>query len=103
MTELHITAAAEREIAAAARWYARQSAGLETRFLDCLNRLLRVVAARPGSFQIVHRDLRRALVPRFPYAVFFRLVDDQVRVVACMHTARFPGRWETRERLMAMP
>jgi plasmid stabilization system protein ParE len=33
---------------------------------------------------------------RFPYSLFYRIIDDQVIVVACMHGRRHPRRWQSR-------
>jgi plasmid stabilization system protein ParE len=33
---------------------------------------------------------------RFPYSLFYRIIDDQVIVVACMHGRRHPRRWRSR-------
>jgi hypothetical protein len=33
---------------------------------------------------------------RFPYAMYFRIYDEGVVVVACMHGRRNPRRWQVR-------
>jgi hypothetical protein len=40
--------------------------------------------------------VRRALLGRFPYAVYYRLDSDIIDVIACLHTRRSPSRWRTR-------
>jgi len=46
---------------------------------------------------VVFETYRRALVRRFPYAVFYEYADEKVIVYCVMHTARDPNKW--RERL----
>ena len=41
-------------------------------------------------------DYRRALVRRFPYAVFYGYDGDAVTVQAVLHTARDPAKWRQR-------
>ena len=41
-------------------------------------------------------ETRRALVRRFPYAIYFRPVSDEVVVLAVMHGRRLPRRWRSR-------
>lgn len=53
-------------------------------------------AAKPEIFPVVHRQTRRALLRRFPYGLYYRIVDDQIVVVACMHGRRNPRRWQSR-------
>jgi len=48
------------------------------------------IAAEPYSYPELHKDVRRALVRRFPYKLWFRLTDSRVTVIACTHAARAP-------------
>ncbi len=52
--------------------------------------------AYPESFPVVYRQTRRVNLPRFPYGLYYRIVDDQIIVVACMHGRRNPRRWQSR-------
>ncbi len=54
------------------------------------------IAERPRRSPLVYRDVRRALLKRFPFGVFFRLWRDQVRVLAVIHLSRNPKRWQRR-------
>lgn len=45
---------------------------------------------------LVYRDVRRALLKRFPYGVFFRLRPDRIRVLAILHLSRDTSRWQRR-------
>jgi hypothetical protein len=38
--------------------------------------------------------MRRVLVERFPYAVFFRETADELVVLGCIHGRRDPRRWD---------
>ena len=42
------------------------------------------------------RKTRRALVPRFPYQVVYRLRPDEIVIVAVAHLKRRPGYWKIR-------
>jgi hypothetical protein len=55
------------------------------------------VVNAPLSYAVVHRETRRALVPRFPYGVFFRIVEDTIAIVACYHLHRRPASWKRRQ------
>jgi plasmid stabilization system protein ParE len=44
----------------------------------------------------VYRDIRRALLKRFPFGIFFRLRSNRIRIVAVMHLSRDPKRWRQR-------
>ena len=88
---------AEDELYEAANWYEARSEGLGIALLDEVEALLDRVADNPRQFPAVYRDVHRALVRRFPYGVFFRVRQDgSVKVIAIMHVARRPERWQKR-------
>jgi hypothetical protein len=46
---------------------------------------------------VIHKNVRRALLRRFPYALMFVIVgDDTLTVIACFHGSRDPARWQKR-------
>lgn len=87
---------AAADLAEAHSWYEAQRAGLGTQFLDEVEWILERVGAGPLRFPVVFRDTRRALVRRFPYAIYFRLTGDQARVLAVVHQRRDPRIWKQR-------
>ncbi len=50
----------------------------------------------PRQFPIVFKNVRRALLRRFPYLLFFVFEDDVLIVIACFHASRDPSRWQKR-------
>jgi plasmid stabilization system protein ParE len=44
----------------------------------------------PEMFARCHGDVRRVIVSRFPYAVFYRVEAERIVVLAVLHTARDP-------------
>lgn len=88
---------AERDASRAAAWYQSRQAGLEDAYLNELDRVLRQICETPEAFPLVLGATRRALLRRFPYAVFFRLGEGFVEVVAVFHMRRSPVRWRVRD------
>lgn len=87
---------AEQEAREAAQWYEERSSGLGAAFLGIVDSVIAAISENPFRFPIVHRDIRRALLSRFPYGVFFRVRPDQIRVIAITHLSRDPERWQRR-------
>lgn len=96
MKRLVLTPEADAEALDAHGWYEREQAGLGDAFRDELDATIRRIRWSPLAHRVVHRDLRRALVRRFPYVVLYRLMGDSVVVVAIVHGRRAPARWRTR-------
>jgi toxin ParE1/3/4 len=88
---------AEAELVESARWYEENSPGLGARFLDEVERTLAILGEHPEIGRSLGADYRRVLTPRFPYALVYRFVEEEVVVVAVAHTSRRPGYWKDRE------
>ena len=94
--QLLVRAAAAADVEEAYWWYQRQRAGLGEEFLEAVDAILRDIATHPKAYPVIHRETRRALLRRFPYAIFFRVYGETIIVVACMHGRRDPIRWKSR-------
>ena len=88
--------AAEHDIQRAARWYNRQQLGLGIEFSAEVDDLFSRLHDHPERHALVRKDLRRAIVRRFPYAVYYRVKVDRVVVVAVVHTSRRSEAWRRR-------
>jgi plasmid stabilization system protein ParE len=84
------------EISEAYRWYENQQSGLGDEFLDRISETLDRICQMPESYAVVYRDVRRAVVQRFPYAVYYRIVSSRVVVTAIFHGRRNPKAWRSR-------
>ena len=93
---LLVRRAAEADIADAARWYEARAPGLGSDFLRAVDVALAEIHRMPERFPEVYPRCRRALLRRFPYAVYFIPTPDLVSVVACLHARRDPRRWQER-------
>ena len=62
---------AEAELAEATDWYETRSGGLGGQFLMAVDAAVARVARDPDAFPIVYRDVRRVLLRRFPYALYY--------------------------------
>lgn len=90
--------AAQAELDEAFSWYEEQAVGLGYEFLDELDQTLRLIATFPESHPLVDIKLRRCLVNRFPYGVFYGLIDNTITVVAIAHLKRKPSYWIDRKK-----
>jgi toxin ParE1/3/4 len=89
---LEIIPQAQRDIADAAKFYQRESAELSADFLDEVDRAVAAIVARPTTFEQVRRGLRRYLVERFPYGIYYRMPDEHtIRIILVRHHSRHPG------------
>ncbi len=87
---------AEEDIGSAFQWYEMQQPGLGEDFLVRLRQSLEGVGRLPESFPLIHKNVRRALVTKYPYVVFYVAETTRVVVLAVLHTSRNPANWPRR-------
>lgn len=64
--------------------------------MDQVDAALQRILAAPPRNAVMHRELRRVLTRRFPFAVFYLADGARVVVLAVLHQARDPERWRGR-------
>jgi plasmid stabilization system protein ParE len=89
------------ELAEAAAWYETRQPGLAKRFLQEIDHTQRTIQSRPLSFPklastSIDLEIRRALLPRFPYALVFIELQAETRILAVAHLKRHPDYWLNR-------
>lgn len=77
-------------------WYEARQPGLGDDFLECIDELLNQICRMPELYSVVHRDIRRAVLRRFPYAIYYRIVSSRIIVIAVFHGRRHPKDWRKR-------
>jgi toxin ParE1/3/4 len=87
---------AETELREAVDWYEARSQGLGSEFLRAVRAAFALIERNPEQSPCVRDEIRRTLVRRFPYAVYYVVDPDQISVIACVHTRRHPRRWQSR-------
>ena len=93
--KLVVAPEAELDIAEAYVWYERRRIGLGEEFLEpvdaCVGRY-----RQPEMYSLAHDVYRRALIRRFPYAVFYEFAESTVTVYSVFHTSRDQEKWRRR-------
>jgi plasmid stabilization system protein ParE len=87
---------AEQDLADAAMWYEEQRPGLGQEFLDEALATFSAIAERPLACAAIYGLLRRALLHRFPFGVFYLADGDGAVVVGVFHGSRHPRHWRRR-------
>lgn len=96
MNELRFEPEAQQDALDAFDWYEHERPGLGFAFLDAMDAAAARIQEHPLVHASVYRDLRRVLVDRFPYAVYYRVFPSQISVVAVAHGRRNPRVWQRR-------
>ncbi|PYO58508.1 MAG: hypothetical protein DMD83_03650 [Candidatus Rokuibacteriota bacterium] len=95
---LRLTPEAELDLDDAYAWYHAQSPHVAHEFVLAVSTAIASIRRHPKAYQLVDRAMRRALLRRFPYGVFFEVGAREIVVYAVFHGARDPKSWRRRGR-----
>ncbi len=95
---LVVRAQARIEIDEAFEWYRERSVTAAADFLEVVDQALSEIALDPERFPVVHGRLRRVVLQRFPYAVYYKVFPRTISVVGVIHGHRHPDTWLSRAR-----
>ncbi|MBI3203432.1 MAG: type II toxin-antitoxin system RelE/ParE family toxin [Myxococcales bacterium] len=85
-----LTPEAQADVLSAATYYESERAGLGFDFLEEFERAVALIANSPLAFTLVEHRVRRALLRRFPYGLFYEVGDDQDVIVAVVDLRQDP-------------
>src|SRR4029453_3078799 len=81
---------ARREIVNVARTYEGQREGLGSLFLDEIGPIEAHISDGPRLYQLVVGGVRRAVLRRFPFGLFYLDEEQRIVVLACLDLRRDP-------------
>jgi len=74
-------------------WYGARAESLDLDFFRRFEAAVTAAAERPEAYQQVYGEVRRIVLQRFPYVMFYRFDGREVLVLSCQHERRSPDRW----------
>lgn len=93
---VRLAAYAVQDLAAAEQWYLDEAPHVLASFEEEIDRAFRLISERPKLYQVVESTVRRALVRRFPFSVFYQILPEWIEVIAVVHQSRDPRTWQRR-------
>jgi toxin ParE1/3/4 len=87
---------AKQDIAEGHDWYEGRQEGLGAEFLTAVNERFAQIRETPELYAPEFKAVRRALLDRFPYVIYYRIVGEPLEVIAVLHGSRNPRRWRSR-------
>ena len=84
---------AEDEVLEAREWYETRRSGIGKEFAHAVDEIVGRVVENPLAYQRAHKQTRRAVLSRFPCAVYYRVAGDDIVVQA---GRQHPSRWKSR-------
>ncbi|CAN5524719.1 hypothetical protein BH10ACI2_BH10ACI2_08870 [soil metagenome] len=88
---------ARNEVIKAAKYYEDQANGVGNRFLAEIDRVVLDIADLPILWPITEYGTRkRILVSPFPFSIHYKIVHDEIVIIAVAHQSRQEDYWMSR-------
>jgi plasmid stabilization system protein ParE len=88
--------AARTDLLEARDWYEQQRPGLGDAFVDAVEQMFERIEAMPGLYAAGFKGVRCGMVRKYPYVVYYRILTNQIEVLAVLHGRRDPQVWRGR-------
>ena len=85
-----VTPEAEMDIGSAQQWYYHERKGLGKEFRAEIRHSIGLIRDNPYAYIETYRQIRRVLLNRFPFALYYLLFEESVIILACIHANRSP-------------
>ena len=72
-------------------WYEQWEPGLGERFFRALQQAVRLIQIRPEIHPLRFDGIRRVMLKKFPYSVYFEHDECELRILAVFHQSRNPS------------
>ena len=86
-------APARKDVVAAFEWYQARQSGLGDEFLRSVAAVEEALGRNPERYALVHAPYRSVKLRKFPYGLHYRIVGNDVSILACLHFRQSPERW----------
>jgi toxin ParE1/3/4 len=84
--------AVEQDLRKIIDYYEECSYGLGHEFLVDFERQILKIAANPKLYSVIENDIRRALMMRFPFCIYYRFISPGIlRVTVVKHQRKHPN------------
>ncbi len=96
MMKLTIRKDAEEDINAAYLYYESKMEDLGEEFIQFVGDSLQKIEEFPMIHSKIRKNIRRALINKFPYGIYYIEKDESIVVFAVLHARKDPVNWKSR-------
>jgi plasmid stabilization system protein ParE len=92
--QVEIAEPAELEIADAVAWYKAKNMAAAHTFKVLVAETVEMISHSPLSWpKVSEQGIRRVILPRYPYTIFYSVAANLVTILAVTHHRRAPRDW----------
>lgn len=87
---------AQNDLKTTFEWYENRQLGLGDEFLIAFENEKRYIERNPLQFEQKYNGIRKAIIKRFPYIIYFEPLSNQVVIYAVLHAKRSLANFQRR-------
>jgi len=85
---------AELDVLDVFSWYESEQFGLGKRFLIEIENVIIYFRTNPLLYRKIYKNIRRSLLHKFPYGIYFIVEETSVQIISVTHLSRHPKNWK---------
>jgi len=86
------------EYLSAISYYSEINPRLAESFIKAIETGVKNITMFPEAWSIVEEDIRRHLISRFPFGIYYCIEGNCISIYAVMHMSRHPDYWKKRRK-----
>lgn len=94
--EIELSNEAEEDFDKAYNYYFQESERVANNFYYKTDKSFKALIQNPFGYQKVYKDVRRFVMKKFPFVIYYRIKGIFVKIIAIFHTSRNPQIWQDR-------
>jgi len=87
---------AETDFDKSFEYYFKENPKVANRFFRRINASIEDIKLNPFTFPFVHKDVRKYVVKKIPFVIYYQINNSTIRIIAIFHTSRNPKIWNNR-------
>jgi toxin ParE1/3/4 len=87
---------AKQDIIEIVKWYDLKAIGLGDRFIVHFDEAIIKLSKNPDAYSILYDQLRTIKLKKFPYIIFYKVHQQNIRIYGIIHTKRNPSVYKSR-------
>ena len=88
--DLFIKPRAELDLLEAYNFYEGLSHGIGATLVRCVGEKMEFIGSNPRACPVKYRDFRRALVPKFPYGIYYKIEETRIVIFGILDLRQDP-------------
>jgi len=89
---------AEKDFEESYNYYLDQNEKVADKFYNEVNKSLDAISTNPDIYVLFFKDIKKYVLKKFPFIIYYQFKDLVVKVIAIFHTSRNPEIWKKRNK-----